>query len=432
MRALLLILIASSALGQGRFDRVNKRTDQGRSSRGLLPQSGAFFEFAPASGAGMGTACACAAVTGAKGEALTLTRTGDATCSKQGLATTGIANGDLVTCTANQPRVESSGGVLGLRVESARTNSVLRSEEFDNAAWLDVSSPAATPTVTANAGTSPRGDSTADRVQFVSRTAGQYSVLGQTIVVGGTGMVSVYVRGVSGSGTISLLSDGAFTSCVDYSFTDSSWTRIDQQMGGNRIYVGTVSGFGACAGGTKPAADVYLWGAQGEDGARFSTSYIPTTSAAVTRNADAPTVSLGSGTWGCEAASFSVAGYNASGSNQRVLALAVDASNLYDQYINFSGASLQHFTFLSATTRQHATSNAPAVAGAVSRAVYRQNGTTLVTELDGTTTTSTPSAYTALTGAATLHLGKYTSGGFELSGIISRIQVDPSPSRCTP
>lgn len=304
MRAALLItLVAFGSFAQGRFDRFNARTSQGRSTRGFEQSNYAFFEFAPSSGAGVGTACACTTPTGAKGETMTFTRTGDATCSKQGLATTGIANGDLVACTANQPRVESSGGVLGLRVEGARTNSVLRSEEFDNAAWLSVSSPAAVPTVTANAGTSPRGDATADRVQFAARTAGQYSVLGQTIVVAGTGMVSVFVRGVSGSGTISLLSEGAFTSCVDYSFTDSSWTRIDQQMGGNRIYVGTVSGIGACAGGTKPAADVYLWGAQGEDGARYSTSYIPTVAAAVTRNQESASF-----------ASVAVAGLSTAGS----------------------------------------------------------------------------------------------------------------------
>ena len=129
-----------------------------------LTGSGAFFEFAPASGAGMGTACACTTPTGAKGEALTFTRTGNATCSKQGLATTGIADGDLVVCTANQPRVESSGGVLGLRVEGARTNSVLRSQELDNAAWtLDFAGGGVIPTRTANAATAPDGTPSAER-----------------------------------------------------------------------------------------------------------------------------------------------------------------------------------------------------------------------------------------------------------------------------
>ncbi len=64
---LLILLLSSVSFGQGRFDRFNPRTDQGRSHRGFEQSGLAFFEFAPTSGAGMGSACACAAVTGAKG-----------------------------------------------------------------------------------------------------------------------------------------------------------------------------------------------------------------------------------------------------------------------------------------------------------------------------------------------------------------------------
>ena len=125
-RAALFLLVAFVADAGGRFDRVNTRCAGGRSSRGLSCADYAYFEFAPASGAGMTAACACTTPTGAKGEAMTFTRTGAATCSKQGLATTGINDGDLVTCASdNQPRVEPSGGVLGLRVESAKTNPLL-------------------------------------------------------------------------------------------------------------------------------------------------------------------------------------------------------------------------------------------------------------------------------------------------------------------
>ena len=60
----------------------------------------AFFEFAPASGAGMGTACACAAVTGVKGEALTLTRASVAECYSNDGQT-------LTQCGNNLPRVSS-------------------------------------------------------------------------------------------------------------------------------------------------------------------------------------------------------------------------------------------------------------------------------------------------------------------------------------
>lgn len=412
----------------------------GRSS-GRVGVGLAFFEFAPASGAGMGAACACTTPTGAKGEALTFTRTGSATCSKQGLATTGIANGDLVVCTGNQPRVELSGGVLGLRVEGARTNETLRSQEFENVVWATTVAGVAAPTITANFAVAPDGTTTADRVQIPAcPVVGNASGINQTSgAIASPSTSSVYMKANAGNPSISVCMYGITTgtrTCTQFALNTSTWTRAVvpnvTNTGGMNVEIACENRTASYTGATDTgAADILVWGAQSEAGA-YATSYIPTTSAAVTRNADAPTVSLGSGTWGCEAASFSVAGYNASGSNQRVLTLAVDASNLYDQYINFSGASLQHFTFLSATTRQHATSNAPAVAGAVSRVIYRQNGTTLVTELDGTTTTSTPSAYTALTGAATLHLGKYTGAGFELNGIVSRIQVDPSPSRCTP
>ena len=50
MRALLLILVASSAFGQGRFDRFNKRCGQGRSSRGFACSSGVSLADAPQPG----------------------------------------------------------------------------------------------------------------------------------------------------------------------------------------------------------------------------------------------------------------------------------------------------------------------------------------------------------------------------------------------
>jgi hypothetical protein len=420
---LLSLFLSGASFGQGRFDRFNQRTDQGRSTRGFEQSSGAFFEFAPASGAGMGTACACTAVTGAKGEAMTFTRTGNATCYPLGLATSGITNASLVECGTDLPRVESSGGVLGLRVEGARTNVLTRFIDYANATWADV----ATPTLTGAQASPWTGTYANLAVQFDDNDAVAFEGRTQTVTVTAATqytMSCLVKAGTLSSWTLSL--DGTTASGTGLSST--TWSRVtvtDASSSGVAIAAQALNG--SVVGDTGTV----IWGGCQVEAGAYATSYIPTVAAAVTRNAEAPSLSVGTGSWGCESASFSVAGYTAAGSNQRVLTLAV-GGDLYDQYIDFSGASLQHFTFLSAVIRQHATSNAPAAAGSTSRVVYRQNGTTLVTELDGTTTTSTPSAYTPLNGAATLHVGKYTGGGFELNGIVSRLQLDPSPTRCTP
>ena len=100
-------------------------------------------EFAPNDGAGMGTECACAAVTLASGTAVTFTRGSSGTCVN--------SSGTGFTCGNNLPVVESRNGVLGLRIENAATNVLLRSAQLDNAAWT------ATATVTADQYTGPWG-----------------------------------------------------------------------------------------------------------------------------------------------------------------------------------------------------------------------------------------------------------------------------------
>ena len=131
MLALLVVLSLSQVTPDSRVTRV-ERVPGGRmeGGRGGV-KAWAFFEAFPLGGAGTTAACSTTPPTGAKGEALTFARTGNATCTRTatgGLATSGIANGDLVVMSANQPRVEyDSAGTLGLLVESARTNSALRS-----------------------------------------------------------------------------------------------------------------------------------------------------------------------------------------------------------------------------------------------------------------------------------------------------------------
>ena len=427
MRALLLILIASSALGQGRFDRFNQRTDQGRSTRGFEQSSYAFFEFAPASGAGMGTACACTTPTGAKGEALTFTRAGDATCSKQGLATTGIANGDLVACTANQPRVESSGGVLGLRVEGARTNETLRSQEFENVVWATTVSGVAAPTITANFATAPDGALTADRMQIPAcPVVGNASGVNQTSgAIASPSSSSVYLKANSGTPSVSVCMYGITTgtrTCTQFALNTSTWTRAVvpnvTNTGGMNMEIACENRTGSYTGATNTgAADILVWGAQSEAGA-YATSYIPTVAASATRNADSAltgTLSPGVGPSFCLAGS---AEWPSSLVTTGVVAqLGTAAPDL---------ASVGRNTNTAAALVINATTTTPAVA-AIGTSVARA----LLADASGTRSAfwnagaiAAPAA--SMTGSPTA----VTIGAVD--SIVTRVQIDPSPSRCTP
>jgi len=300
MRATLLVALWAAvtwAQGdpRGRFGRTNSRCAQGRSDRGLACEDLAFFEFAPQNGAGMGSACACTTPTGAKGEALTFTRTGDATCSRQGLATTGIQNGDLTVCTANQPRVEPSGGVLGLRVEGARTNLLPRSEELNNAAWLTVST-----TVTPNTATSPSGTLTADRLELVSGATAQVYQTTASLTGPATHTFSVYLRSNSGSPQVycfAFQGAGAPNANTPVTLSTTSWTRCTVTLTtAATATVRAAVGWDTAIGMVNPGnVDILAWGAQFEEAGTYATSYIPTVASAVTRNAETANIATTGG-----------------------------------------------------------------------------------------------------------------------------------------
>ena len=293
----MLSLLALLTLGQ----RLGTATQLGCDPSGpiMCPgYSAAFFEFAPSSGLGMGAACACATPTGAKGEAMTFSRASSATCLKTvGTAPQAIANGDMVTCSSGQPRVmpgTDGTGISGLLVEASRTNILLRSQELNNVAWStdNVGAPGA-PTVTADAATAPDGTVTAERLQIPATSTSQSSGLLQTISNASAAASSAfwYLKGNSTSGALDLgLWSGASYACVVCSYNASTWTpcKLENINGGGAsatFVVGNLSVSSRCNSGARGAADVFAWGTQWEVGA-YVTSYIATTSAAVTRSAD--------------------------------------------------------------------------------------------------------------------------------------------------
>lgn len=289
MRALLIVLLCGQAWGQARVDRPPP----------LRLGGYAWFEAATNTGAGITGACGCNAVTAVDGTALSNVRGSTAICNKKGLATTGIVAGDYVTCAIDTVRIQPNrNGVLGPYQEGPGTNYILQSETLDNGSWsvANGGGPApGNPTITANQATSPRDTLTAERIQFPAVSGTGYSVVYNTIgrtSTAATWTHSMAVMGVSGSGTVYLMSVNATATVfnsVACNYVAGSWTICS--VTGTETAATWYTQIGVDlrdgAQSAKSAQDVYVYGVQGEE-SPFRTSYIVTTSASASRSVDNP------------------------------------------------------------------------------------------------------------------------------------------------
>jgi len=210
------------------------------------------------------------------------------------------ASGVLHTFTSGVPAITN----LGLSVEQAATNGVLRSGDLSNAAWTSISA-----TVTGNVGVAPDLTTTAAQIVSSATNGGQYQNVASFVasgsaytsqgdlktVSGGPNLIFFAAASSVGAGSVAptVTINGSTCAFVSASASVSSETVTQLANGWCHVTATFTAAATAtttvAAGAVNSGTTFQAWGMQTEGGP-FATSYIPTTSAQAARAADVASI----------------------------------------------------------------------------------------------------------------------------------------------
>lgn len=366
------------------------------------------------------------------------------------------SSGLIELVNANLPRFDYDPVTLspkGLLIEETKANLLLYSEQINDATWAKTGA-----TVTANAVTSPDGTANADKL--VEDTANSTHSFSQTATGAATTTytysiyakaaertkLAVWLRGASSGNRYEVgfdLSNGTtFSGGVVGNFTNGSATITAAGGGWYRCVVTATTGAGETsirtptfmlAGSAVPSNAVYtgdgssgmfFYGAQLETGA-FATSYIPTTTTSLTRNADVVTMTgtnfsswynASEGTFVAHAAIPS-----AGGTTRRILSINDTTTNESIQLAILGASNGGYFEMRDGGAIQVSTTNGSFTAGALVGYAFAYKLNDCAVSSNATTATTDTSA--TLPTVSQMNIGSHA--GTYMSGTVSRIEYYP-------
>jgi len=321
------------------------------------------------------------------------------------------ASGFIETVGTTTPRFDYDPVTLaprGLLIEEARTNLLLRSDDWSNAAWSTSGA-----TITANATASPDGTTNADALVEDASTGLHITQQFITFANATAYTVSVYIKAGSRTWVQVALPAAAFTASQGGFFNLSGagslgtvtgtptarsitavgngWYRITvtatstAAAGGNVAIVAASADGTTSYAGTNGSQALYAYGAQLEAGA-FATSYIPTVASTVSRSADVATMTgTNFSTWYNQSEGTFAVNYDqiaAASTQVKALAIASDGTSNNRVYGYVSGSAGPTLLVTNGGVAQANPNNAAIASGPVIRSAfcYKLNDFAIVTD----------------------------------------------------